>query len=163
MLISERLPQTTQTSCGLSLTKSHSAQKTAFSSATAFKVGKLGHSHFEGFIPGPWAEVLQRNALPHIAWSENGRSGCDPCSVLTQESLIRILSFFFRGLPNAPRAQLFETTGFGDESAPVPLSFGFSEQCGRRPGYPDQTTRFHCCCLCLQDISSWDAQGSSGG
>jgi hypothetical protein len=39
MLNSERLPQTRQKSCGLSLTTSHSAHKTAFCSGTAFRTG----------------------------------------------------------------------------------------------------------------------------
>src|SRR5215813_3397345 len=37
MLNSERLPQTRQVSCGLSLTTSHSAHKTALCSGTAFR------------------------------------------------------------------------------------------------------------------------------
>jgi hypothetical protein len=60
MLTSERLPQTKQMSCGLSLTTSHSAHNTACCSATAFRgwpaASKL--PAFDWFITGPWEEVL---------------------------------------------------------------------------------------------------------
>ena len=60
ILTNERLPQTMQTSCGLSLTTSHSAHNTACCSATAFRgwlaASKL--SAFDWFITGPWEEVL---------------------------------------------------------------------------------------------------------
>jgi len=55
MLTRERLPQTMQVSCGLSLTTSHSAHKTAFSSGTVFRTRgrNLVPSSPEPFITEP--------------------------------------------------------------------------------------------------------------
>src|SRR5215469_552953 len=59
ILTSDRLPQTMQTSCGLSLTTSHSAHSTAYCSATAFRGRSAGRLRdFDCFITGPWEEVL---------------------------------------------------------------------------------------------------------
>jgi hypothetical protein len=97
MLISERLPQTKQTSCRLSLTTSHSAHKTAFSSATAFNGRPAGHGSlslvgFIGWVHSRPLEVLQPNIFPHIAWDENGPSGssslCSHARVSDQSFLV---------------------------------------------------------------------------
>src|SRR5215470_19688351 len=65
-----------QTSCGLSLTTSHSAHNTADCSATAFRGRTTGRlRNFECFMTGPWEEVILRSILPEIASNENGPSG----------------------------------------------------------------------------------------
>ena len=73
MLNSERLPQTRHRSCGLSLTTSHSAHRTAFCRATAFRqrATSQGPSTYESFITEPrktawiYLTLIGPNCLPH--------------------------------------------------------------------------------------------------
>jgi len=73
MLTRERLPQTMQVSCGLSLTTSHSAHKTAFSSGTVFRTRgrNLVPSSPEPFITEPrhGASRKRISILPGFGWA----------------------------------------------------------------------------------------------
>jgi hypothetical protein len=94
ILTSERLPQTIQMSCGLSLTTSHSAHNTAYCRATVFRSRPAGRlSKFGWFMSGPWEEDHLTQHFAGDCQSER-MAHLGHCLCSSQEFLIR------DGVPN---------------------------------------------------------------